>query len=114
MRNSNGRLDPDDLAPVSRGYLRQDAADAFNAMCAAVEAEFGIALAPLGLLATYRTYDQQAYLWERFRAVITHVVARPGTSSHGLGLAVDLATPEMRWAVDEVGSDYGWSKSWSD
>ena len=34
----------------------------------------------------------------------------PGTSSHELGTAVDVATPEMRWVIDQIGYAYGWGK----
>ena len=37
--------------------------------------------------------------------------APPGTSEHGFGRAVDLATPEMRRAVDLIGGRFGWAKT---
>src|SRR5260370_27892690 len=40
--------------------------------------------------------------------------ATPGTSNHGLGLAVDLATTQMRSELDAWGSYFGWAKRWSD
>ena len=38
----------------------------------------------------------------------------PALSNHGLGLAVDLATEQMRRIVDKIGHKYGWAKEWSD
>jgi hypothetical protein len=35
---------------------------------------------------------------------------RPGTSSHELGTAVDVESPEMRWVIDQIDWKYGWGK----
>jgi len=40
--------------------------------------------------------------------------AVPGTSNHGLGLAVDLMTMAQRSSIDAVGRRFGWAKEWSD
>jgi hypothetical protein len=40
--------------------------------------------------------------------------AVPGTSNHGLGLAVDLMTMAQRSSIDAVGRPFGWAKEWSD
>lgn len=40
--------------------------------------------------------------------------AVPGTSNHGLGVAVDLMTFAQRSAIDAVGTPFGWAKEWSD
>ena len=45
---SNGRLSPSVLAPIPSGHLRRDAAAAFNAMNAEVNAHYGITLRPVG------------------------------------------------------------------
>ncbi len=34
----------------------------------------------------------------------------PGASSHELGTAVDVATPEMRDMIDQIGASFGWAK----
>ena len=36
--------------------------------------------------------------------------APPGTSEHNLGIALDLATSEMRSMVDSIGPAFGWAK----
>ena len=108
----NGRL-PDSLLvhlgwpEVDHLRLRPDAAHWLNLLAAAFEAEFG---KPLYLSDAYRTYAQQVSL------KITKGVfaATPGTSVHGLGLAIDAASrvnvdgsDEHRW-MEANAPLYGW------
>lgn len=109
----NGKLPASELAPIAGGQLRKDAAAGFNAMN--VEARRrGLELRPTGSMSSYRSYAQQVILWERYQAGTGNLAARPGTSNHGYGLAVDFATQQMRQMVDQIGAQYGWSKQWSD
>lgn len=110
----NGRLPTSVLAPIHGGFLRSDAAAAFNALDGESRRRYGVALAPVGQLGSYRTYAQQVYLWQLYRAGRGNLAAYPGTSNHGWGLAVDFATQQMRWIVDQIGAAFGWSKAWSD
>jgi hypothetical protein len=50
--------------------------------------------------------------WERYQRG-GNLAARPGTSNHGLGLAVDV-DQWTRWAIDQVGRQFGFAKDWSD
>jgi hypothetical protein len=50
--------------------------------------------------------------WERYQRG-GNLAARPGTSNHGLGTAVDV-DQWTRWAIDQVGRQFGWAKAWSD
>jgi hypothetical protein len=110
---ANGLLNPADLAPIAGGQLRKDAAASFNAMN--VEArKRGVELRPTGSKSSYRTLAQQQELWDLYTSGRGNLAAHPGTSNHGLGIAVDLATPQMRAVVDQIGRKYGWSKEWSD
>jgi hypothetical protein len=112
---SNGRLPASDLAPIAGGRLRKDAAAAWNAMNAESRRRFGVTLLPLGPQSSYRTLPEQEWLWDHvLHAHDPNWVAKPGTSNHGWGLAVDLATPQMRRIVDQIGAKYGWAKRWSD
>lgn len=121
MAYSNGKLPKSVLAPITKAadgaqvYLRKDAAKAFNAINAESEARFGVTLRVLGSMSAYRTLAQQEYLWDNVaHPHDTNWVARPGTSNHGLGLAIDLANPQMRRIIDLIGSKYGFAKRWSD
>ena len=96
--------------PCGTVYLEASAAAAWNAMRQASLRDYGVDLYPAGPLSAYRTYDQQASLYNLFLSGQGAPADPPGTSSHELGTAVDLATPEMRTIVDEIGANYGWGK----
>lgn len=109
----NGKLPPDHLAPINRGRLRKDCAAAFNAMNIEARAK-GCELYPTGSKSSYRSYAQQVELYALYQSGRGNLAAKPGTSNHGWGTAVDFATPEMRAMVDRIGVKYGWAKQWSD
>jgi LAS superfamily LD-carboxypeptidase LdcB len=71
---------------------------------------YGVDLYPGGALSAFRTYEQQAGLYQAYLAGAGAPANPPGTSSHELGAAVDVETPEMRWVIDQIGWRYGWSK----
>jgi LysM repeat protein len=97
-------------SPFGTMYLRGDAAAAWNAMRQESLREYGVDLYPEGPLGAYRTYDQQAELYRQYLNGTGAFAAPPGTSEHNLGIAVDLATPEMRSIVDSIGPAFGWAK----
>jgi hypothetical protein len=111
---ANGQLTRSSLAPIAGGYLRGDAARAFNAMNAESQRRFGVTLRPTGPMSSYRTLAQQRYLYSLYRSGRGNLAAYPGSSNHGWGLAIDLATPQMRAIVDRIGAKYGFAKRWSD
>ncbi len=105
-------------------FMASDAADAFNAMAAAAYNSDG----PWGqvvLLAgsAFRDIAQQGVLYAQYlaRAMLPPVVAKPGTSNHGAGIAVDIAdgsgrsitqgSPEFLW-LSANAPFYGFS--WSE
>ena len=71
---------------------------------------YGADLYPEGPLGAYRTYDQQSQLYQQYLDGTGAPANAPGTSSHELGTAVDVATPDMRSIVDSLGPSYGWGK----
>jgi hypothetical protein len=98
---SNGLLSDAELAPIAGGQMCRAAAAAWNAMN--VEARNrGIELRPTGSKSSYRTLSQQQELWNLYTSGKGNLAAKPGTSNHGFGMAVDLATPEMRKMVDAI------------
>lgn len=117
---SNGRLSRSALGPITRAvngeqaYLRKDAAKAFMAMNAESVRRFGVTLRVASARTAYRTYAEQQYFWSLYQSGRGSLAARPGTSNHGLGLAIDLASPQMRSIVDKIGAKYGWEKRLSD
>lgn len=72
------------------GYLIPPAAEAFTAMVAAA-AQDGIRLTAGS---AFRSVVEQAGLYAQYvaRRFTPPIVAKPGTSNHGLGIAVDIAT----------------------
>jgi len=104
---SNGRLSASELSPIPGGELRNDAAAAWNASGGPASAD----LRPTGSMSSYRTYDEQVYLYRLYQEGRGNLAAVPGTSNHGWGVAVDLAEPWMRSWMDEHGAKYGWRKT---
>ena len=98
-------------SPYGELHLFPAAADSWNAMRAESLQVYGIDIYPSGPLAAYRTYEQQAQLYEEFVAGVGEPANPPGTSSHELGVAVDVETPQMRWVIDQIGWKYGWGKA---
>jgi LysM repeat protein len=97
-------------SPFGTMYLRSDAASAWNAMRQEALNDYGIDLYPEGPLGDYRTHDQQAELYRKYLNGTGALAAPPGTSEHNLGIALDLATPQMRSIVDSIGPAFGWAK----
>lgn len=94
--------------PMGSVPLDSAAAVAFESMRADSLAQFGIDLVPDGSLSGYRTYEQQAYLYDLFLSGQGAPANPPGTSTHELGIAIDLSDPSMRTVVDQIGPSYGW------
>lgn len=99
------------LAPIAGGRLRNDAAAAWNAMNVLARKRYGVTLLPTGPNSSYRSYAVQVYF---FRTMRRGMAAPPGSSNHGLGIAVDVRTRQMRAIIDRIGAPYGWAKWWSD
>jgi D-alanyl-D-alanine carboxypeptidase/LysM domain len=97
-------------SPYGELHLLPAAADAWKAMRAEALSTFGTDVYPGGPVSAYRTYEQQAELYRAFLAGYGAPANPPGSSSHELGTAVDVASPEMRWVIDQIGWKYGWGK----
>ena len=97
-------------SPYGALPLAPAAADAWTRMRAEALSSYGIDIYPGGPLSAYRTYEQQAQLYEAFLAGYGAPANPPGTSSHETGMAVDIETTDMRWVIDQIGWKYGWTK----
>ena len=97
--------------PCGDVYLASNAAAAWNAMRQESLRLYGIDLYPAGPLSAYRSYAQQAYLWDLYVSGQAPPAAPPGTSAHEYGTAIDLADPSMADVVDLIGAGYGWAKT---
>ena len=112
---TNGQLPKSDLAPIfGGGYLRKDAAAAWNAMAAEILQKEGVAIRVNGPDSAYRTYARQVY-WRNYWCGQGKCgnAAVPGNSNHGWGIAVDV--PEyVRVLIVKYGGKYGWDRGCSD
>lgn len=119
---SNGRIPPSLLCRIPSfappQFLRCDAARPWNAMNKAARQLYGVNIAPCAGSCAYRNlanqYRVRAEACGRGRC---YMAAVPGTSNHGLGVAVDLGDGgrgRMRAAIDRIGARFGWAKRCSD
>ncbi|MFJ9552862.1 D-alanyl-D-alanine carboxypeptidase family protein [Nocardiopsis sp. NPDC101807] len=108
--HANGRMPESLLCPLPQPgeRLRADAAEAFIELDGAYREAFG---RPMCVTDSYRPYHEQVSL---FREMLPGMAARPGTSRHGLGVAVDLCggvheegSPEHEWMLARA-PGYGW------
>jgi LysM repeat protein len=97
-------------SPYGELYLTPAAAQSWNAMRSEALSVYGVDLYPGGPASAYRTYAQQAQLYQAFLAGFGAPANPPGTSSHELGTAVDVPTLAMRSVIDQIGWKYGWGK----
>jgi LysM repeat protein len=95
-------------SPWGELHLEATAASAWNAMREAALRDYGVDLYPGGPLSAFRTSDEQSYLYQLYLSGQGAPANPPGYSSHETGLAVDVATPEMRYVIDQIGGLYGW------
>ncbi len=102
----NGKLSKSELAPIPGGELAIEAAAAWNAPGGPADA----GLHPTGPRSSYRTYAEQEELWAAYKAGTGNLAAQPGTSNHGLGIAIDVPTDGMISWLKEHGIEFGWKK----
>jgi LysM repeat protein len=98
-------------SPYGDLYLTPAAAESWNAMRAEALSVYGVDLYPGGPASAFRTYAQQAELYQAFLAGYGAPANPPGYSSHELGTAVDVPTLAMRSVIDQIGWKYGWGKA---
>lgn len=106
---SNGNLPGSALAPIPGGQLAKPAALRWNAMRSYIGLKHGVWIAPLGPSSSYRSLDRQRYYWHLYQTGRGNVAAYPGTSNHGWGNAVDVATTTMAYYIGKYGHMFGWS-----
>jgi D-alanyl-D-alanine carboxypeptidase len=113
----NGKIPRSALCPLwgAAGHiLRADAAAAFNALSKAYAADWG---RPICVTDSYRTYEMQVDVKRRKPTL----AAKPGTSNHGWGRAVDLCdgvnvfdSPTYTW-MKQNAPRFGWyHPSWAE
>lgn len=109
MSYPNGRIPHYALTAIPGGRLLSGTpARSWLAMHYYLKTKKGIDLRPTGPNSSYRTYDTQVQFWNEYQAGRGPIAARPGTSNHGWGKAVDTPTPAMHAAIRKWGADFGW------
>ena len=107
---ANGRIPDARLCPLPQPgeRLRADAAEAFIGLDTAYRERFGRAMC---VADSYRPYHEQVSLFEQ---MLPGMAAEPGTSAHGMGLAVDLCggvnvlgSAEHEWMLARA-PEFGW------
>ena len=103
----NGVFSDANTARIPGGRLWSEAARAWNDMRkAAIEDGLDPAgFAPKGPVSSARTVASQTWFWNHRPPA----AARPGTSNHGWGLAVDVKTRIVAAWILKHGHRYGWS-----
>lgn len=99
--NADAYFEPG-YTPLTPRYLNGSALAALTLLQRAFRQRFGH-FATIDL--TYRSYDEQAFWYDKFGSPRAAV---PGTSNHGLGLAIDFAEG------DETGGLYSWGSPCND
>jgi hypothetical protein len=97
----NGYLDATLLTaiPWSPNFeLRPGAVAALAALSARYRARFGV---DLPVVYAYRTYAEQVRMYAAYLAGTGNLAARPGTSTHGLGIAIDAGAPAGSWGTPQ-------------
>lgn len=93
--------------------IRPDASNAFSAMENAFSKAFG---SGIPVQEGFRSLAKQQYLYDGYRRGLPgfNLAAKPGTSNHGTGIAVDLGgafmnsnSPQHRW-LQANGPRFGW------
>lgn len=111
LASSNGRIPASELSAIPGGHLRHDAARAWIDMRDFIGRKHGVWIQPTGPNSSYRTYAAQEYFWSLYVSGRGNLAAHPGTSNHGWGVAVDVATPQMVFYIRMYGARFGWRKT---
>lgn len=98
-------------SPYGEIPLEASAAASWNSMREESLNTYGQDIYPAGTVSGYRSYEQQAAMYDAYLNGTGPLAAPPGTSAHETGTAVDLETPEMRGVIDQIGWSYGWGKT---
>lgn len=109
----NGQLPRHVLVPAAQGgcvKLARGPAAAWNTLQLGLRRRLPVS----GCDSAYRPLARQ-WFWRRVWCMKGRCgnAARPGTSNHGWGLAVDVPW-RVRRLVDRHGARFGWAKRWSD
>jgi len=105
----NGRLPASALQSIPGGKLRKGAsARSWLAMRYFIGRRNGVWIKPGGPRSSYRSFAAQEEFYRAYQNGSGALAARPGTSNHGWGLAVDDPSAQSQKAIVTVGHLFGW------
>lgn len=111
---ANGKIPASKLLPIPGGKLWAPAANAYNDLVEHVRRRHGATEASTlragGSDSSYRVYSRQVY-WKNYwtRLGQPQKAATPGTSNHGLGIAIDVPNAKGKYYLRKYGHIFGWS-----
>lgn len=107
--SANGKLSPSELSKIPGGRLASGGpARSWLAMNYYIGRKTGVWLRPTGPNSSYRPYVKQVEFYNNYLAGKGALAARPGTSNHGWGKAVDVPTEQMQAQIRKYGHKFGW------
>jgi hypothetical protein len=112
--HTNGQFPDSALKAIPGGRLYVPVANSWLLMRERIHDRDGVWICPTSARTAYRSYADQVYFWDLYKAGRGALAASPGTSNHGLGWTVDVPATSMREAIDRHGAEFGWAKRWSD
>lgn len=101
------RLETQPQMPDNEEYLWPAAAIGLDAMVRAAALDD----VSIWLLEAYRTYARQVYFWNLYQSGKGNLAAKPGTSSHGFGTAIDVDRSHDSQAIpwmQKHAAPFGW------
>lgn len=109
MTYLNGRLPDSALSPIPGGRLAKGpAARSWLAMRWYIRRKTGVWLYPTGPASSYRSLAKQQEFWANYMNGKGPLAARPGSSNHGWGKAVDVPLPAQQAALRKYAHLFGW------
>src|SRR5678815_4389477 len=100
------------LRGIPGGRLETATAMSWLRMRAYIGGKTGVWICPTSSRCSYRPYGDQLYFWNLYRRGRGALAAYPGTSNHGWGTTVDVATQTMARMINQYGAEFGWQKRW--
>jgi hypothetical protein len=109
MSYPNGRFPAKALSRIPEGRLASGGpARSWLAMRYYIGRKSGVWLTPTGPSSSYRPIAKQQEFWSDYTNGRGPLAARPGTSNHGIGRAVDVPTGAMQGQIRRYGHLFGW------
>jgi hypothetical protein len=109
MAYRNGKLPQSALSTIPGGQLAKGSpARSWIAMRWYIQKKTGVWIYPTGPNSSYRTLRKQQEFWKAYTSGKGPLAARPGSSNHGIGKAVDVPLPAQQEALRKYAHLFDW------